>query len=127
MRVAEITAACISGLILSGMIIWIGIALHLARYQAERLKQSFVNSPLVRMNVPSSSDSIRVQLWCIGSIASCITFPSAHIKQGRLSSEDLGNLPRPLKLKLQIMHWTSLGLIAALMAVYLVGKYGFDL
>lgn len=127
MRVAEITAACISGLILSGMIIWIGIALHLARYQAERLKQYFVNSPLVRMNVPSRSDSIRVQLWCIGSIASCITFPSAHIKRGRLSPEDLGNLPRPLKLKLQIMHWSSLGLIAALMVAYLVGKYGFDL
>lgn len=127
MTATEIAVACIGGLTLGGMAIWIGTALHLARTSAEDLKQYFANSPFVRMNIPSKNDSVRTQLWCVGSIASCIALPSAHIKLGRLSADDLNNLPSQMKLKLQIIHWSSLGLIATLLITYLIGKYGLGI
>jgi MFS-type transporter involved in bile tolerance (Atg22 family) len=127
MSTSYIIQGCIGAITLLGMLIWLVIALYLAKTRASEFTKHFPNSLLIKLSTPSKHDGIVSQLLYIGALGSYTTFPSGHIKRGEISATDLLQLPAHIRRLFKIMHYTALGLIASLILTYLVGKYAFDL
>ncbi len=119
--------ACIGAIILLGMLIWLAIALYIAKTRTTELADYFPNSPLIKLNTPSKHDIIIKYFRYIGTLAACVTFPSGHVDRAEINDQDLQNLPPHIKRLLKILYCTRIGLIFSLILTYLVGKYGFDL
>lgn len=127
MNTAQVVVACVGAVTLLGMLAWIGVVLYLAWTKADEYASYFQNSLFIKLKVTSRRDSLSLQLWYIGSIASCVTFPRRLIERGELSAEDLNNLPPKMKRTFLLIHWASLGLFTTLMLTYVIGRFGFDL
>ena len=127
MSTSYIIQGCIGAIILLGMLIWLVIAIYLAKTRTTEFANYSPNSPLIKLKKPSRHDSAIVHFEYIGTLGACVTFPSRHIKRGELSAQDLLRLPPRTKQLLIALYCTRLGLIASLAWTYFVGKYGFDL
>ncbi len=47
----------------------------------------------------------------VGGISGFVTFPEFYIKRGRVSADDIKNLPLSLRYKLIVLQWTSIILL----------------
>ncbi|WP_392888060.1 hypothetical protein ACF6ZU_25275 [Pseudomonas migulae] len=113
-----------SGAVLIAMFIWIVVMLHAAYTKMDFILEHLKNSSAIRTRVPLRHSGPWGKLMLIGGISGIITFPGFYLKRGELSSDDLKFFPNPLKRKLIIMHWSALGLMAALTLLVLIGRSG---
>lgn len=113
-----------SGAVLIAMSIWIVVMLDVAYTKMDFILEHLKNCTAIRARVPLRHGGPWGKLMLIGGISGIITFPGFYLKRGELSLDDLLAFPDVLKRKLIFMHWSALGLMAALTLLVLIGKSG---
>jgi hypothetical protein len=125
MSTLRIIHGYIGGAILLGLLTIEGIALYWARTRTKDFIKYFSNFPLLLSKTTTKEDGLILKLMFIGAIAGCVACPTGYIQRGEVSAEDLQNLPASIKKRLVIMHWTLMGLLAALPIHYAVSESGW--
>lgn len=94
-----------------GLIACIGYTLYLAYTKMEVLLGYFQNSPAVANFLPLRHGGPWGKILIVGGISGYATFPNFYIKRGRISPEDITNLPSPIRHKLIVLQWSSIVLL----------------
>jgi len=94
-----------------GLIACIGFTLYLAYTKMKDLLGYFQNSPAVIALAPLKCGGPWGRLMLVGGISGFVTFPEFYIKRGRVSADDIKNLPLSLRYKLIVLQWTSIILL----------------
>jgi hypothetical protein len=110
--------------VIIAMFIWIVVMLHVAYTKMDFILDHLKNCTAIMVRAPLRHSGPLGNLMLVGGISGIITFPGFYLKRGELSPEDLEAFPRLLKRKLIIMHWSALGLFAALILLVLIGNSG---
>lgn len=105
------------GAVLLGIIVWIGISLHLAYTRMEEMLEHLKNCSAVMDRAPLRHGGPWGKLLLVGGISGIVTFPNFFLKRGEVNTDDLDNLPAALKHKLVILQWSVWGLLVA-MAIF---------
>jgi hypothetical protein len=124
MNTAELIVGSLCGLVLVGVFIWIGVALHLAYTKIDVLLNHLKNCSAIMSRAPLRYGGPWGHLLLIGGISGIVTFPSFYLKRGELSSEDLRNLPEALKRRLVVLQFSVIGLLIAMALFVTIGKSG---
>lgn len=98
-----------------GTLAWFCVAWHLGYTRMPEILKYFENSPIIKHKSSLRREGLMSMLLLIGIITGSVTFPKSLLKMGQLSSDDLSHLPRKLRNKLIVMHWTLLSLVAWLL------------
>ena len=106
------------------MTFWCGVALYMACKKFEMLLSLFPNSVGVKTLTPLRHAGIWGKLMVIGGITGYIAFPELYLKNGQLSREDLQAIPNSLRRKLAVMHWILVGLVVAMVVLFLISESG---
>ncbi|MCO7572627.1 MULTISPECIES: hypothetical protein [Pseudomonas] len=107
-------------IVLIGMVIWIGVCLHLAYTRMDEILELLKNCSAVMNRAPLRHGGPWGKLLLIGGISGVITFPGVYLKHGGVSVEDLNNFPVRLKRKLAVLQWCVIGLLV-MMCVLVAG------
>ncbi|MGH8384486.1 MAG: hypothetical protein ACRESJ_03190 [Pseudomonas sp.] len=105
------------GLVLLGQIVWLAVALHMARTKMDVILDLLYGGYTVSARDYYRAAGLMGQLRFIGQVSGIVTFPGAYLKHSSVRAEDLEKLPVSLKKELLIMHWSLIGLLIA-MAVF---------
>lgn len=124
MNTAELVVGGLCGLVIVGGYIWIGVALHLAYTKIDVLLDHLKNCSAIMSRAPLRFGGPWGHLLLIGGISGIVTFPGFYLKRGELSSDDLRNLPEPLKRKLIALQYSVIGLLLAMALFVAIGKSG---
>jgi hypothetical protein len=117
MSSAAFVIGYLCGAVLLGMIVWIGVCLHLAYTRMDEVLGYLQNCSAVMSRAPLRHGGPWGKLLLVGGISGIVTFPGFYLKRGGVSTDDLSSLPPALKRKLMILQWSVWGLFAA-MAVF---------
>ncbi|CAI8845496.1 MULTISPECIES: hypothetical protein [Pseudomonas] len=124
MNRTEIVIGYSSGVVLIAMCIWIALMLHVAYTKMDFILEHLKNCKAIMARVPLRHGGAWGKLMLIGGISGIITFPGFYLKRGELSLDDLQAFPKLLKRKFIIMHWSALGLMAALILLVSIDSSG---
>lgn len=113
------------GLVIVCLYVWIGVTLHLAYTKLDLILEHLKNCTAINIRTPLRHGGPWGKLMLVGGISGIMTFPGFHLKRGELSLDDLQTFPHLLKRKLIILHWSVLGLLAALVLLVLIDSSGF--
>lgn len=94
-----------------GLMVWIGVCLHLAYTKMDVMLEHLKNSPAITAWAPMRQGGPWGKLLLIGGISGLVTFPGPQLKTGQLSAEDLANFPAALKRKLVRLYWCVIWLL----------------
>ena len=83
----------IGGVVLLGVLVWIGIALHLAYTKIDLILAHLKNCPAIMIRAPLRHGGPWGNLLLIGGISGIITFQKFYLKRGELNADDLSKLP----------------------------------
>ncbi len=122
MSTAEFVFGYIGGVVLLGVFVWIGIALHLAYTKMDLMLAHLNNCSAIMARAPLRNGGPWGKLLLVGGISGIITFPNFYLKRGELSADDLSKLPVQLKRKLVLMQWCSIALLSFAVLLWIVGK-----
>lgn len=122
MSTAEFIFGYINGVVLLGVLIWIGVALHMGYTKIDIILKHLKNCSAILVKAPLRHGGPWGKLLLIGGISGIITFPGFCLKRGELSTEDLNNFPAPLKRKLAILQWSIIGLLSFSLLLWIIGK-----
>lgn len=114
MSTAAFVVSFLCGAVLLGIIVWIGICLHLAYTQMDEMLEQLKNCSAVTVRAPLRHGGPWGKLLLVGGISGIVTFPNFFIRRGEVSTDDLSNLPLALKQKLVFLQWSVWGLFAAM-------------
>lgn len=124
MNSVETVIAYSSGAVLIAMSVWIAVMLYVAYTKMDFILGHLKHCTAIRVRVPLRHGGPWGKLMLIGGISGIITFPGFYLKRGEMSLDDLQAFPSVLKRRLIFMHWSALGLMAALTLLVLFGKSG---
>jgi hypothetical protein len=122
MSTAKFVFGYLSGVVLLMVIIWIGVALHMAYTKMDLMLEHLKNCSAIMIRAQLRQGGPWGKSLLIGGISVIVTFPSFYLKRGELSSEDLTNFPASLKRKLAIMQWSVIGLLGFAILLWAIGK-----
>ncbi|MGY2293744.1 hypothetical protein ACW9H6_28880 [Pseudomonas sp. SDO528_S397] len=122
MSSAEFIFGCVGGVVLLSLIIWIGVALHLAYTQMDLMLEHLKNCSAIMARAPLRHGGPWGKLLLVGGISGIVTFPSFYLNRGELNADDLRRFPVPLKRKLAIMQWSVIGLLGLAFLLWAIGK-----
>lgn len=122
MSTAEFVFGYIGGVVLLGVFVWIGIALHLAYTKMDLMLAHLNNCSAIMARAPLRNGGPWGKLLLVGGISGIITFPNFYLKRGELSADDLSKFPVQLKRKLVLMQWCSIALLSFAVLLWIVGK-----
>ena len=122
MSTAEFVFGYIGGVVLLGVFVWIGIALHLAYTKMDLMLAHLNNCSAIMARAPLRKGGPWGKLLLVGGISGIITFPNFYLKRGELSADDLSKFPVQLKRKLVLMQWCSIALLSFAVLLWIVGK-----
>ncbi|ARU86670.1 hypothetical protein [Pseudomonas sp. M30-35] len=122
MSIAEFIFGYLGGGVLLALLIWIGVALHMAYTKMDLMLGHLKNCSVIMVRAPLRHGGPWGKLLLVGGISGIVTFPSFYLKRGELSSEDLTNFPAALKRKLAIMQWSVIGLLGFAFLLWVIGK-----
>lgn len=94
-----------------GLIACIGFTLYLAYTKIEVLLGCFQNSPAVLSLAHLRSSGPWGRLMVVGGISGFVTFSDFYIKRGRISVDDIKNLPLLLRQRLIVLQWSAIILL----------------
>lgn len=117
MSTAAFVVGWLCGAVLLGLIVWIGICMHLAYTRMDEMLEHLKNCSAVMDRAPLRYGGPWGKLLLVGGISGIVTFPKFFIKRGEVSTDDLGSLPLALRQKLIFLQWSVWGLFGA-MAVF---------
>lgn len=116
-----LTAAMID---LAGLLVWIGVCLHLANTKMDLILNCLRNCAAINIRAPLRHAGPWGKLILVGGISGIVTFPDFHLKRGQLSQTDLENLPAPLKHKLAVIQWTVIWLLFLMVLIGIPIQFG---
>ncbi|MFI8482531.1 hypothetical protein ACIGCM_18345 [Pseudomonas sp. NPDC078700] len=122
MSSAEFMFGYLGGAVLLALLIWIGVALHMAYTKMDLMLEHLKNCPAIMVRAPLQNGGPWGKLLLVGGISGIVTFPSFYLKRGELSSEDLINFPVRLKRKLAILQWSVIWLLCFAFLLWVIGK-----
>lgn len=112
------------GLVILGLLIFIGVNMHLAYTKLDVMLAHLKNCSAVTNRAPLKNAGPFGKFLLVGGISGIVTFPGIYLKHGGVDIEDLRNFPPCLKRKLSILQWTAWGLFTTLAALVAIGKSG---
>lgn len=107
-----------------GILVCIGVALHMAYTKMDLMLEHLKNCSAVISQTPLRKGGPWGNLLLIGWIAGIVAFPGYYLKHGGVSIEDLRNFPPPLKRKLVALKWAAIVLLAAMILLFILRKSG---
>lgn len=110
---------------LAGLILWIGLCLHLAYTKMDLMLEHLKNCSAVMARSPLRHGGPWGKLLLVGGISGILTFPQFYLKRGELSSEDLASFPASLKRKLVVLQWSVISLLLVMISFGIAVKSGF--
>ncbi|MED7670634.1 hypothetical protein GXB78_25850 [Pseudomonas moraviensis subsp. stanleyae] len=110
---------------IAGLILWIGVCLHLAYTKVDLMLEHLKNCSAIMSRAPLRHGGPWGKLLLVGGISGIVTFPRFYLKRGELSSEDLARFPAPLKRKLAVLQWSVIGLLLVMICFGIAVKSGF--
>jgi hypothetical protein len=110
---------------LAGLILWIGVCLHLAYTKMDLMLEHLKNCSAVTARAPLRHGGPWGKLLLVGGISGILTFPQFYLKRGELSSEDLASFPASLKRKLVVLQWSVISLLLVMISFGIAVKSGF--
>lgn len=110
---------------LAGIILWIGVCLHLAYTKMDLMLDHLKNCSAIMTRAPLRHAGPWGKLLLVGGISGIVTFPEFYLKRGELSSEDLAHFPSPLKRKLVALQWSVICLLLVMISFGVAVKSGF--
>ena len=110
---------------LAGLILWIGLCLHLAYTKMDLMLEHLKNCSAIMTRAPLRHGGPWGRLLLVGGISGVVTFPKFYLKRGELSSEDLASFPAPLKRKLVVLQWSVISLLVVMISFGIAVKSGF--
>ena len=110
---------------LAGLILWIGLCLHLAYTKMDLMLEHLKNCSTIMTRAPLRHGGPWGKLLLVGGISGIVTFPQFYLKRGELSSEDLASFPAPLKRKLVMLQWSVISLLLVMISFGVAVKSGF--
>ncbi|MBM3107572.1 hypothetical protein IIE18_20825 [Pseudomonas sp. V1] len=125
MTTAALAFGYLCGLVIIGMFVWIGIALHMAYTKMDLLLEPLKNCPAVVIRAPLRHGGPWGKLLLVGGISGIVTFPGIYLKHGGVTTEDLEKLSESLKYQLSLLQWSAIGLLgflALFVALYKIVK-----
>lgn len=114
MSTAAFVVGYLCGAVLLGIIVWIGICLHLAYTRMEEMLEHLKNCSAVMDRAPLRHGGPWGKLLLVGGISGIVTFPNFFLKRGEVNTDDLDNLPSALRHKLVMLQWSVWGLLGAM-------------
>nr|WP_246218932.1 hypothetical protein [Pseudomonas izuensis] len=124
MSTSQLVIGYLCGFFIFSILVWIGVALHMAYNKMDMLLGLFQNSAGVKTLSPLKHGGPWGKLMLIGGISGLVTFPRSYLKNGQLNREDLQAIPPSLRRKLAVMQWNLLVLLTALTLLVFIGKSG---
>ncbi|MGY2186338.1 hypothetical protein [Pseudomonas sp. SDO5591_S426] len=106
-----------------GLILFVGIALHLAYTKTNLMLSHLSNCPAVKIWAPLMNGGPWGRLILLGRIMGVVTMPGIYLRDGGANADDLKSFPTDLKLKLAIMQWTGWGLSLLMFGLAAVGEF----
>ncbi|CAI8856719.1 DUF1206 domain-containing protein [Pseudomonas chlororaphis] len=122
MSTPEIVFGYLGGVVILGILVWIGVALHMAYTKMDELLDHLKNCSAIMVRAPLRHGGPWGKLLLIGGISGIVTFPGFYLKRGELSTEDLNNFPAPFKRKLAVLQWSVIGLLGFAFLLWVIGK-----
>jgi len=110
---------------LAGLVLWIGVCLHLAYTKMDLMLEHLKNCSAIMTRAPLRHRGPWGKLLLVGGISGIVTFPKFYLKRGVLNSEDLANFPAPLKRKLAVLQWSVIFLLLVMISFGVAVKSGF--
>ena len=124
MTAAKLIIGGLGGVVIICQFICIGVALYLSYAKGDLMLSHFKRkSSLLALGIYKRT-SLHGRLLLVGSISSILTFPGFFLKRGLANAEDIDSFPLPLKRKLVILQWSSIGLIVSMILLVVIGKAG---
>jgi hypothetical protein len=106
------------------MIIWIGIALYIARIKMDLILEHLKNSSAGTRLSALKHGGTWGKLLLVGGAAGLVTFSNFYVRRGTLSAEDVKSFPSSLKQRLVLMQWSAIALLSAMVVLVALGKSG---
>lgn len=122
MNIAELIAGGLCGVVIISMLIWIGIALHIARIKTDVILKHLKNSSAGTRLAALKHGGAWGRLLLVGGASGLVTFANFYIRRGTLSIEDVASFPAKLRQKLVWMQWSAIVLLSAMTVLVAVGK-----
>lgn len=124
MTTAEFAVGWLCVVVIVGMFVWVGIALHMAYTQLDLMLTHLKNCSAIMIRAPLRQGGPWGKLLLVGGISGIVTFPGFYLKRGGMSVEDLSNLPVALKRKLAVLQWSVIALLMVMISLAAVIKLG---
>ncbi|MNO51516.1 hypothetical protein D3C76_419120 [compost metagenome] len=124
MTTAEFAVGWLCVVVIVGMFVWVGIALHMAYTQLDLMLTHLKNCSAIMIRAPLRQGGPWGKLLLVGGISGIVTFPGFYLKRGGMSVEDLSNFPVALKRKLAVLQWSVIALLMVMISLAAVIKLG---
>lgn len=124
MNTAELIVGGLCGVVIISMIIWIGIALYIARSKMDVILEHLKNSSAGTRLAALKHGGAWGRLLLVGGASGLVTFTNFYIRRGTLSTEDVTSFPVSLRQKLVWMQWSAIVLLSAMVVLVALGKSG---
>lgn len=119
----ELIFSYLCGAQITGMFVWIVIALHIGYAKMDEILCHLKNCTAVTVRTPLRSGGPLGKLLLVGGISGIVTFPGIYLKHGGVSIQDLNQFPAPLKRKLARLQWSAIGLLSCMFLLWAIGMY----
>ena len=124
MNTAELGVGGLCGLVIISMLIWIGIALHIAHIKTDVILEHLKNSSAGTTLAALKHGGAWGRLLLVGGASGLVTFANFYIRRGTLNIEDVASFPASLRQKLVWMQWSAIVLLFAMVLLVALGKSG---
>lgn len=124
MTTTEFALGWLCVVVIVGMFVWVGIALHMAYTKMDLMLTHLKNCSAVMIRAPLRHGGPWGKLLLVGGISGIVTFPGFYLKRGGMSVEDLSNFPVALKRKLAVLQWSVIALLLVMISLAAVIKLG---
>ncbi|MNG96758.1 hypothetical protein D3C81_486940 [compost metagenome] len=124
MTTAEFAVGWLCVVVIVGMFVWVGLALHMAYTQLDLMLTHLKNCSAIMIRAPLRQGGPWGKLLLVGGISGIVTFPGFYLKRGGMSVEDLSNFPVALKRKLAVLQWSVIALLLVMISLAAVIKLG---
>lgn len=109
--VAQKIFLCISIIGFSGLLIFLGVALHLAYTRMDMMLDHLKNCPSIMLRAQFKNGGAWGRLFVLAAIMGVMTMPNVYLRDGGASVKDLQSFPGNLRRKLIILHWSGVFLL----------------
>lgn len=124
MNTAELIVGGLCGVVIISMIVWIGIALYIARIKMDVILEHLKNSSAGASLAALKHGGVWGRLLLVGGASGLVTFTNFYIRRGTLSTDDVKNFPPSLRQKLVWMQWCAIALLSSMVVLVALGKSG---